>query len=84
MNLFLHDNFFELLPKALEAISNLIIEPNPQDPLVANIAEMYIKARPEYIETAKDWTKRYGKSLEYFVIREGQFFFCYQASILLK
>ncbi|KAF7810325.1 Ubiquitin-conjugating enzyme E2-17 kDa [Senna tora] len=47
------------LSKVLLAIYYLLIDPNPDDPLVPGIAEMYKTDRSRYDLTAKCWTQKY-------------------------
>ncbi|XP_068597354.1 ubiquitin-conjugating enzyme E2 D3-like [Brachionichthys hirsutus] len=47
------------LSKVLLSICSLLCDPNPDDPLVADIAQMYKKDRPKYDKVAKEWTRRY-------------------------
>ncbi|CAO1618502.1 unnamed protein product [Parajaminaea phylloscopi] len=43
----------------LQSIQSLLAEPNPDDALVASIAEMYTKDRPQFDATAKEWVQKY-------------------------
>ena len=43
----------------LLAICSLLEDPNPHDALVPEIAQLYRTNRPEFDETARDWTKRF-------------------------
>ncbi len=43
----------------LLSISSLLASPNPNDPLVAEIAALYKHNREKYNEKAKNWTKLY-------------------------
>lgn len=47
------------LLKVLLSLSSLLTDPNPDDPLVTEIANMYKNNRNKYNETAKTWTKSY-------------------------
>ena len=47
------------LSKTLLSISSLLTDPNPDDPLVSNIANMYKNDRDKYNEEAKLWTTKY-------------------------
>jgi len=42
--------------RVLLSICSLLNDPNPDDPLVGDIARMYKRNREEYIETARRWT----------------------------
>ncbi len=43
----------------LEAAQQLLIEPNPDDAINGDAAELFNKKREEFAKTAKDWTSRY-------------------------
>ncbi|XP_049831878.1 ubiquitin-conjugating enzyme E2 T-like [Schistocerca gregaria] len=43
----------------LMSIRLLLAEPNPSDPLVAEIAEEFLFNRPLFDKTAREWTKRH-------------------------
>ena len=43
----------------VKGISNLMLEPNPADPVVPEIASEFIENKNKYIATAKEWTKKY-------------------------
>jgi len=45
--------------KVLLSICSLLNDPNPKDPLVPDIADLYIKDKAKYEETAKAWTLKY-------------------------
>lgn len=45
--------------KLLLSISSLLNDPNPKDPLVKSIADMYEKNRNEYNKKAREFTLRY-------------------------
>ena len=45
--------------KVLLSISSLLTDPNPDDPLVPEIANIYKSDRLRYETTAKEWTKKY-------------------------
>jgi len=47
------------ISKTLLSISSLLTDPNPDDPLVSNIAHIYKKDRSEYNREAKEWTAKY-------------------------
>ena len=44
---------------ALLSICSLFSDPNPYDPLVPEIAEVYLSRREEYNATAREWTRLY-------------------------
>lgn len=43
----------------LLSICALLTEPNPEDPLVPEIARLYKTDRKKYEESARDWTRKY-------------------------
>ena len=43
----------------LLSICSLLTDPNPDDPLVPDIARIYKTDRGKYSETAKEWTRKY-------------------------
>eukprot|EP00731_Ephydatia_muelleri_P017932 Em0010g1030a len=45
--------------KVLLSICSLLCDPNPDDPLVPDIARIYKTDRPRYNELAKEWTRKY-------------------------
>ena len=47
------------ISKVLLSISSLLTDPNPDDPLVPEIATLYKNNREHYNTTARDWTSRY-------------------------
>ena len=47
------------IAKALLSICSLLTDPNPKDPLVPDIADLYIRDRAAYEETARAWTLRF-------------------------
>lgn len=47
------------IAKVLLSISSLIADPNPDDPLVPEIAQVYKTNRAEFNRTAREWTRRY-------------------------
>ena len=47
------------IPKVLLSICSLLTDPNPDDPLVTEIATLYKTDRAKYEETARDWTARF-------------------------
>ena len=47
------------ISKVLLSISSLLTDPNPDDPLVPEIATLYKNDRERYNTTARDWTGRY-------------------------
>ena len=47
------------ITKLLLSISSLLTDPNPNDPLVKSIADMYIHQKEEYNRRAREFTLRY-------------------------
>ncbi|PKU81487.1 Ubiquitin-conjugating enzyme E2 28 [Dendrobium catenatum] len=47
------------ISKVLLSISSLLTDPNPDDPLVPEIAHIYKNQRSRYEETARAWTQKY-------------------------
>ena len=47
------------IDKLLLSISSLLTDPNPDDPLVPEIANLYKSNRARYEATAREWTKKY-------------------------
>uniref|UniRef100_A0A0E0FV12 UBC core domain-containing protein n=1 Tax=Oryza nivara TaxID=4536 RepID=A0A0E0FV12_ORYNI len=47
------------ISKVLLSICSLLTDPNPDDPLVPEIAHMYKTDRPKYETTARSWTQKY-------------------------
>ena len=45
--------------KVILSICSLLTDPNPDDPLVPEIARLYKENRTKYDETAKEWTRKY-------------------------
>ncbi|EZG56359.1 putative ubiquitin-conjugating enzyme E2 [Gregarina niphandrodes] len=49
------------IPKVLLSISSLLTDPNPDDPLVPDIARLYLKDREKHDSIAKEWTASYAR-----------------------
>merc|ERR1712159_365666 len=47
------------ISKVLLSICSLLTDPNPDDPLVTDIAALYKTNRAKYVETAKSWTTKF-------------------------
>lgn len=47
------------LAQVLLSICSLLTDPNPDDPLVPEIAHMYKTDRAKYEGTARNWTQKY-------------------------
>ena len=50
---------FLFLWAVLLSICSLLTDPNPDDPLVPEIARTYKTDRTKYSDTAKEWTRKY-------------------------
>merc|ERR1712003_462921 len=46
------------ISKVLLSISSLLTDPNPDDPLVPEIANLYKNDMAKYVEVAKEWTSK--------------------------
>jgi len=49
------------IPKVLLSICSLLSDPNPSDPLVPDIATLYVKDRKKYDTLAREWTRLYAQ-----------------------
>jgi len=49
------------ISKVLLSICSLLTDPNPDDPLVPEIARVYKSDREKYNETARSWTQRFAQ-----------------------
>lgn len=49
------------IPKVLLSISSLLCAPNPDDPLVPEIARLYKSDRRRYESNAREWTVKYAR-----------------------
>ncbi len=47
------------ISKVLLSICSLLTDPNPDDPLVPEIAQLYRANRAEHDRIARDWTQKY-------------------------
>lgn len=47
--------------KVLLSICSLLTDPNPDDPLVPEIAQTYKTNRARYEDTAREWTRKYAQ-----------------------
>ncbi len=47
------------ISKVLLSISSLLTDPEPNDPLVPDIARQYKTNKAAYTQAATDWTKKY-------------------------
>ena len=47
--------------EVVKGILHLMVEPNPGDPLVPEIATEYVENREQYNKTAAEWTQKYAK-----------------------
>ena len=50
------------ISKVLLSISSLLTDPNPDDPLVPEIATLYKKDRAKFNANAREWTQKYAAS----------------------
>jgi len=50
------------ISKVLLSITSMLTDPNPDDPFVPDIANLYKQDRASYEETARIWTLRYAVS----------------------
>lgn len=55
------------ISKVLLSICSLLCDPNPDDPLVPEIARLYKTDRTKYNELAKEWTKKYAMWRHFFI-----------------
>jgi len=61
------------ISKVLLSICSLLTDPNPDDPLVPEIAHIYKTDRQRYEETAREWTRKYAMSwFDPCQVRSGQ------------
>ena len=47
------------ISKVLLSICSLLCDPNPDDPLVPDIARLFKNDRKKYVDTAKEWTRKF-------------------------
>lgn len=47
------------ISKVLLSICSLLTDPNPNDPLDADVAKVYLKDRKKFNKTAKEWTVKF-------------------------
>merc|ERR1719336_1631813 len=47
------------ISKVLLSISSLFTDPNPIDPLVPEIAQVYLKDEAKHDQTAREWVQKY-------------------------
>jgi ubiquitin-protein ligase len=47
------------ISKVLLSVCSLLTDPNPDDPLVPEIAQLYKTDRARYETTAREWTRKY-------------------------
>lgn len=50
------------ISQMLISLISLLSDPNPDDPLVRDIAQIYKTDKTKYFETAKEWTRKYAIS----------------------
>ena len=46
------------ISKVLLSVCSLLTDPNPDDPLVPEIANIYKRDRKTYVKTAREWTQK--------------------------
>ena len=51
--------FMNVLHQVLLSICSLLMDPNPDEPLLSEIAHMYKTDRAKYEATACSWTQKY-------------------------
>ncbi|KAI9020812.1 ubiquitin-conjugating enzyme/RWD-like protein [Phycomyces nitens] len=51
------------ISKVLLSVCSLLTDPNPDDPLVPELAHIYKTDRARYEATARDWTRKYASKL---------------------
>jgi ubiquitin-conjugating enzyme E2 D/E len=49
------------ISKVLLSLSSLLTEPNPDDPLMPEIAKLYKEDRKKHDQTATEWTRKYAQ-----------------------
>jgi len=47
------------ISKVLLSVSSLLTDPNPNDPLVPEIAQVYLKDRAKHDQTAREWVQKF-------------------------
>merc|ERR1711998_339291 len=47
------------IPNVLQALYDLLENPNPEDPMVPEIAKLYKEDRAKHDETAREWAMKY-------------------------
>ena len=55
----LYDSDANASSLVLLSICSMLTDPNPDDPLVPEIAHVYKTDRPRYEATAREWTRKY-------------------------
>jgi len=60
-NIVLYVLSFISLFQVLLSICSLLCDPNPDDPLVPEIARLYKTDKAKYAQLAKEWTKKYAQ-----------------------
>jgi ubiquitin-conjugating enzyme E2 D/E len=49
------------ISKVLLSVCSMLTDPNPDDPLMPDIAALYKANRPKYEENAREWTIRHAQ-----------------------
>jgi len=58
------------ISKVLLSICSLLCDPNPDDPLVPEIARIYKTDRDKYNELAREWTRKYAMWISTYVLNQ--------------
>ncbi|KAG9037778.1 Ubiquitin-conjugating enzyme E2 4 [Tulasnella sp. JGI-2019a] len=56
------------ISKVLLSICSMLTDPNPDDPLVPDIAHLYKTDRPRYEASAREWTRKYVETLHMWLV----------------
>ena len=62
------------IAKVLLSICSLLTDPNPDDPLVPEIARIYKQDREKYVKCAREWTSKYSSEVNFCDIHEKAIF----------
>uniref|UniRef100_A0AC35TN77 UBIQUITIN_CONJUGAT_2 domain-containing protein n=1 Tax=Rhabditophanes sp. KR3021 TaxID=114890 RepID=A0AC35TN77_9BILA len=57
------------ISKVLLSICSLLCDPNPDDPLVPEIAKLYKSDREKYNQNGREWTQKYAMKMLHFINR---------------
>jgi len=64
------------ISKVLLSICSLLCDPNPDDPLVPEIARIYKTDRDKYNELAREWTRKYAMWKSTYVLKFQPNLYC--------